>query len=191
MAFGGQHGAATADFAMALGSFAKAMHSGSLVISAKNTLTNEVAADDDDSSMHCPSLGPNTIHLCSAQSEGVFVNGVSLLGVLSALENEVANLTEALANSTKEARDLRDVLDQVLIKVEGIRGECLTTPGTRLLQSVTSDCFGSGSNNNDQLLIAIAATLGAVFALFGAGFIGFRISVRMRASDGNSDLATK
>ena len=154
--FAGQFGAATADFSVAVGSFAKAKDKGSVVVSAKNTADNTAASDDLNEDLHCQSLGENTIHLCSNESEGVYVNNVSILGSISRLQAENEALGKALNVTEAVLADL----------IAGIRAECLVNNGKlRRLQGVSNDCFPENEFQVDELLLGIAIGASAVLLL--------------------------
>lgn len=124
-----------------LGSFGKATHASSIVISSKNTQSNTVSSIDDVG-LHCESKGDNSVHICT-DGNSFFVNGINLLEEL---------------NATKEA--LANIKDECKIQ---------STTDSRLLQSAVNDCIPQAEGGVDLLVVILAGVFGAIAALAVVG----------------------
>ena len=78
-----------------MGSFAKASHESSIVISSRNT-HNNVESSVDLPEHHCESKGDNTIHMCSQSPDGVYINDLNILHQFARLEQLVFNLSDSI-----------------------------------------------------------------------------------------------
>lgn len=162
--YSGQHGLANASFATAIGSFAKATDAGSLVLTARNSQGNAVLLDDTDPSFHCYSKGENTVHICSGESGGVFVNDANLedeLGRIPVLKSEIATLEEKLENLTAS------ILPECIPGNEGSR------------RRILADCFGSKLSPNDPtgfIAGVVAGIATAIVVIVTLGLLYYRLS---------------
>ena len=114
--FSGQHGVANETFAIAIGSFARTDHAGAVVLTAKNSPDNKKLKDANEikPSFYCNSKGDNSVHICSGDEAGVFINDRNVVDELEALNLkanksavELAAEKERVANLTEEVMNLR------------------------------------------------------------------------------------
>ena len=159
--YSGQHGIANKTFAIAIGSFARTDHASAIVLTARNSPDNKKLEDANDikPTFYCNSKGENSVHICSGDGAGVFINDRNVVDELEALNlkanesavelaaekrrvvnltNEVVTLREELNRTTMdEVAALREALQRLN---ESIRGECLGNPhGRRMLME--EPCF--------------------------------------------------
>ena len=84
----------TANYAYTIGSFGRVNHSGAIVVSARHD--NDITTYSDRPAHRCSSMGENTVHICSNEEEGVYVNDINLIAELNSLRAELSNLTESI-----------------------------------------------------------------------------------------------
>lgn len=174
----GQFNSVSGDFAMALGSFAQAEHPGSIVVSARNTPGN-IQSGVDRPEHHCSSQGDNTVHICSGNASGVFVNEINLIAELQSKLSQTAasaefetlqsqitvlqtdsfnlqlqvGLNQVISNATLQA--LKTVQEQIEAnqnlteELESVKAQLAAL--TLAFAQIDSACFVSGSGGTRRL----------------------------------------
>ena len=84
------------EFSGVWGSFGRAVHVSSIVITAKNTPNNTDSGGDDVEEAHCVSSGSNTITLCTREEDGLYVNGMNLVATIKNLTAELEVLRASI-----------------------------------------------------------------------------------------------
>ena len=148
--FSGQHGVANETFAIAIGSFANTSHASAIVLTARNTPDNTrlQSAKSIKPTFYCNSKGDNSVHICSGDGAGVFINDRNVVDELEALNLkanesavELAAEKERVANLTDEVAALKESLQSL---ADSIMKECLNhsaSSGRRLGAESDEPCY--------------------------------------------------